>query len=58
LAQRGIIVTHKSIRLWCNKFGSRYASRLRRKHQGYGGTFFIDEVFIIIDGKQRFFGEP
>ena len=54
LAQRGIIVTHESIRLWCNKFGSKYASRLRKKHQGYGDTFFIDEVFVKIDGKQRY----
>jgi putative transposase len=54
LAQRGIIVTRESIRLWCNKFGSKYAARLRRKHQGYGDTFFIDEVFIKIDGKQRY----
>lgn len=54
LAQRGIVVTHESIRLWCNKFGSKYAARLRRKHQGYGDTFFIDEVFIKIDGKQRY----
>ncbi len=53
-AQRGIIVTHESIRLWCNKFGSKYAARLRRKHQGYGDTFFIDEVFIKIDGKQHY----
>ena len=54
LAQRGINVTHESIRLWCNKFGSKYAARLRRKHQGYGDTFFIDEVFIKIEGKQRY----
>jgi len=54
LAQRGIIVTHESIRLWCNKFGSKYAARLRRKHQGYGDTFFIDEVFIKIEGKQHY----
>lgn len=54
LAQRGIVVTHESIRLWCNKFGSKYAARLRRKHQGYGDTFFIDEVFIKIDSKQRY----
>ena len=54
LAQRGVIVTHESIRLWCNKFGSKYAARLRRKHQGYGDTFFIDEVFIKIDGKQHY----
>jgi putative transposase len=54
LAQRGIIVTHESIRLWCNKFGSKYAARLRKRHQGYGDTFFIDEVFIKIDGRQRY----
>ena len=54
LAQRGIVVTHESIRLWCNKFGSKYAARLRKRHQGYGDTFFVDEVFIKIDGKQRY----
>ena len=52
LAQRGIIVTRESIRLWCNRFGSKYATRLRRKHQGYADTFFIDEVCIKIDSKQ------
>jgi len=25
-----------------------------KKHQGHGDTFFIDEVFIKIDGKQRY----
>jgi putative transposase len=54
LAQRGIIVSRESIRLWCNKFGSKYAARLLKKHQGYGDTFFIDEVFIKIDGKQHY----
>ncbi len=54
LAQRGIIVTHESIRLWCNKFGSKYAARLRKRHQGYGDTFFIDEVFIKIQDKQHY----
>lgn len=45
LAERGITVSHESIRLWCNKFGLKYARRLKRKHQGYGDTFFVDEVF-------------
>ncbi len=54
LAQRGIIVSRESIRLWCNKFGSKYSARLRRKHQGYGDTFFIDEVFIKIEGKLHY----
>lgn len=54
LAQRGIIVTHESIRLWCNKYGPKYAARLRKKHQGYGHTFYIDEVLIKILGKQQY----
>jgi putative transposase len=53
-AQRVINVIHESIRLWCNNCGFTYAARLRKKHQGYGDTFFIDEVFIKIDGKQRY----
>lgn len=54
LAQRCITVSYESIRLWCNKFGSKYAQRLRRKHQGYGDTFYIDEVFVRIRGKQHY----
>ena len=45
LSERGIIVTRESIRLWCIKFGAIYARRLKRKHRGYGDTFYIDEVF-------------
>jgi len=54
LAERGIEVSYESIRLWCNKFGPRYAARLKRRHQGFGDTFFIDEVFVKICGKQRY----
>jgi len=54
LAERGIIVSYESIRLWCNKTGPKYATRLKRKHQGYGDTFFIDEVFVKIGGKQHY----
>jgi putative transposase len=54
LAERGITVSYESIRLWCIKFGPKYARRLKRKHQGYGDTFFIDEVFVKIGGKQHY----
>ena len=54
LAERGITVSYESIRLWCNKFGLKYVRRLKKKHQGYGDTFFIDEVFVKIDGKQHY----
>ena len=54
LAERGITVTRESIRLWCIKFGALYARRLKRRHRGYGDTFYIDEVFVKIKGKQHY----
>jgi putative transposase len=54
LAERGIVVSYESIRLWCNKFGPQYARRLKRRHQGFGDTFYIDEVFVKIDGMQHY----
>jgi putative transposase len=54
LAERGITVSREAIRLWCIKFGALYAKRLKRKHRGYGDTFFIDEVFVKINGKQHY----
>ena len=54
LAERGITVSYESIRLWCNKFGTIFARRLKKKYQGYGDTFFVDEVFVKIDGKQHY----
>ena len=32
----------------------KYVRRLKKKHQGYGDTFFIDEVFVKIQGKQHY----
>ncbi|MEE8301804.1 MAG: IS6 family transposase [Candidatus Tectomicrobia bacterium] len=54
LAERGITVSREAIRLWCIKFGALYARRLKRKHPGYGDTFFIDEVFVKINGKHHY----
>jgi transposase-like protein len=59
LAERGITVSREAIRLWCIKFGAIYTRRLKRKHRGYGDTFFIDEVFAEmpdqkINGKQHY----
>ena len=44
-AQRCTTVMRESIRLWCVNFRALYAVRLKRRHRGYGDTFFIDEVF-------------
>jgi putative transposase len=51
LAERDIIFGSKAVRIWCRKFGAQYAHRLKRNHQGYGDTFFIDEAFVKIQGK-------
>ena len=54
LAVRGITVSYEAIRLWCIKFGAIYTRRLKRKHRGYGDTFYTDEVFVKINGKQHY----
>ena len=54
MAERGIAVSYESIRLSCIKFGPMYAKRLKDRHRGYGDTFFVDEVFVRIRGKQHY----
>ena len=54
LAERGITVSREAIRLWCIKFGVIYSRRLQRKHRGFGDTFYIDEVFVKINGQQHY----
>ena len=54
LAERGITVSREAIRLWCIKFGALYARRLQRKHRGFRDSFYIDEVFVKINGKQHY----
>jgi len=54
LAERGIIVSYETIRLWCQKFGPDYARKLKL-HQGrLGDIWHLDEVFIRINGKQQY----
>jgi putative transposase len=50
LAERGVVVTHESIRNWCQKFGAAFAERLRRRRPRPGDTWHLDEVFIRIRG--------
>jgi len=54
LAQRGITVTHETIRRWCQRFGPAYARRLRRRRGRMGDTWYLDEVFVTIQGRQQY----
>ena len=53
MVERGITASYESIRLWSIKFGPEFAKRLKRRHQGFGDTFYIDEVFVKIGGQQQ-----
>ncbi len=50
LAERGITVTHESIRQWCLRFGTDFACKLRRRRPRPGDTWHLDEVFLRING--------
>lgn len=54
LVERNIHVSYESIRLWINKFGPEFTRRLRRRHPGFGDTYYLDEVFVKIGGKQHY----
>ena len=51
LAYRGIEVSYETIRQWCQKFGSEFAKKLKKKRGGYGDEWYLDEIFIKINGK-------
>ena len=51
LAQRGITVTYETVRRWCQTFGPNYARRLRHRCGRLGDTWYLDELFVNIQGR-------
>jgi putative transposase len=54
LAERGVTVTYETIRQWCRKFGTDYARTLKRREGRLGDTWFLDEIFVTIQGKRQY----
>jgi putative transposase len=54
LAERGIIVSYEAIRRWCRKFGPDFARRLKKKQGRLGDTWYLDELFVRINGQQQY----
>jgi len=54
LLERGIVVSHETIRAWCERFGPDYARRLRSRRPRPGDRWHLDEVFVKINGKQHY----
>ena len=54
LAARGIIATYETIRKWCKKFGCAYCHQIKKARGRLGDTWYLDEVFIKINGVQHY----
>jgi putative transposase len=54
MLQRGVVVSHETVRQWCHKFGQTYADRLRRRRPRPGDKWHLDEVYIRINGQQHY----
>jgi len=54
LAERRILVSYEAIRRWCRKLGPDYAKRLKKKQGRLGNTWYLDEVFVKINGQQQY----
>jgi len=50
LAARGIVVTYETIRQWCKKYGNIYCNQIKKNRGQLGDTWYLDEVFIKING--------
>ena len=54
LAQRGIIVSHQTIKTWAEKFGRLYAKKIRnRSASNCDDKWHLDEVVIRIQGRKH-----
>jgi putative transposase len=47
-------LSHRDIEHLLAERGINVTRELKRKHRGYGATFYIDEVFVKINGKQHY----
>ena len=54
LAQRGITITYETIRQWCRTFGLDDARRLRHRRGRQGDTWYWDELFVKVQGRQQY----
>jgi putative transposase len=54
MLERGVVVSYETVRRWCAKFGQAYAGALRRRQPRPGDKWHLDEVFIKINGQQKY----
>jgi len=47
-------VSYEAIRQWCQTCGPAYARTLRRRRGRMGDTWYLDELFLKIQGRQQY----
>ncbi len=50
LFERGIDVSHETVRIWCAKFGPDMAEALRRRRPWRGRFWHLDEMRVVLGG--------
>jgi putative transposase len=50
LFERGIDVSHETVRVWCAKFGPDLAEALRRRRPRRGRSWHLDEMRVVLGG--------
>ena len=50
LAERGVIVSYETVRVWVAKFGTQIATKIRRDRPGPPARWHLDEVVLKING--------
>ncbi len=53
LAERGVIVSHETIRTWVAKFGAQFAAKIRGDRPGPADRWHLDEVVLKINGARH-----
>ena len=51
LAERGIVVSHETVRRWVNHFGPAFAADLRKRRPKPHTIWHLDEVYLRIGGR-------
>jgi putative transposase len=54
LTTGGIAISYETIRQWCQKFGQKYSHQIKKSRGSLGDTWYLDEVFIKINGVQHY----
>ena len=53
LAERGVVVSYETIRVWVAKFGTQIAAKIRRNRPRPADKGHLDEVVLKINGTKQ-----